>query len=151
MEDEKVVEKIVHCVYSSAATFEFSQDDIITLLEKARNKNLGLGITGMLLYDSGSFFQVLEGRPDDVMSLLKTIQNDKRHDQVVKIIYEEIEERDFLEWTMGFSGVTRKDLRNIEGFNDFFQSSRSYTDLDEGRAKVLLKAFKEGKWRASIS
>lgn len=151
MDDGKAVEKLVHCIYSSAAIVEFSQDDIVALLEKARSNNYELGVTGMLLYDRGSFFQVLEGKPDVVTSLLKIIQKDERHDQVVKIIYEEIEERDFSGWTMGFSGMTRKDLKNIEGLNDFFQSNRLYTDLDEGRAKVLLKAFKEGKWRASIS
>lgn len=150
MEAENDKENLVHCIYSSVETVEFSQDDILSLLEKARLNNSTLGITGMLLYDSGSFFQVLEGAPEKVTSLLEVIQKDKRHDKVVKIIYEDIEERDFSEWTMGFSGFTRQELMNIEGMNDFFQSNKYYTDLDEGRAKMLLKAFKDGKWRASI-
>lgn len=151
MEDKNNVENLVHCVYSSASSIEFTQDEIIDLLKKARENNVKLGITGMLLYENGSFFQVLEGEPEKVTALLKIIQKDNRHSQVVKIIYEEIEARDFPEWTMGYSGVTRKELEGIEGLNDFFQSNRSYTDLDEGRAKTLLKAFKDGKWRASIS
>jgi len=151
MEDKNNVENLVHCVYSSASSIDFTQDEIIALLEKARGNNVKLGITGMLLYDNGSFFQVLEGNPDTVTALLKIIQKDSRHSQVVKIIYEEIEARDFSEWTMGYSGVTRQALGEIEGLNDFFQSNKLYTDLDEGRAKTLLKAFKEGKWRASIS
>lgn len=150
MEAENDKGNLVHCIYSSVETVEFSQDDILSLLEKARLNNSTLGITGMLLYDSGSFFQVLEGAPEKVTSLLEVIQKDKRHDKVVKIIYEDIEERDFSEWTMGFSGFTRQELMNIEGMNDFFQSNKYYTDLDEGRAKMLLKAFKDGKWRASI-
>ena len=150
METENDKENLVHCIYSSVETVEFSQDDILSLLEKARLNNSTLGITGMLLYDSGSFFQVLEGAPEKVTSLLEVIQKDKRHDKVVKIIYEDIEERDFSEWTMGFSGFTRQELMSIEGMNDFFQSNKYYTDLDEGRAKMLLKAFKDGKWRASI-
>ena len=104
----------------------------------------------MLLYDSGSFFQVLEGRSKVVTSLLEKIQQDKRHNRVVKIIHEDIIERDFSQWTMGYSGITREDLKNIEGLNDFFQTNHHYTDLDEGRAKTLLKAFKKGKWRSSI-
>ncbi len=151
MEAEEKKENLVHCIYSSVGTIEFSQDDILALLEKARRNNAGLGVTGMLLYDSGSFFQVLEGEPEVVTSLLEKIQQDKRHDRVVRIIYEEIEARDFSEWTMGYSGVTREDLRNVEGLNDFFRGNNHYADLDEGRAKTLLKAFREGQWRSSIN
>ncbi|MCG8634611.1 MAG: BLUF domain-containing protein [Desulfobacterales bacterium] len=151
MEEDKVKEKLVHCIYSSTAVEEFSESEIVDLLAKARQTNSELGVTGMLLYDKGSFFQVIEGEPEVITSLLASIEKDKRHDRFVKIIYEEIDERDFSEWTMGYSGVTRKELNNIEGLNDFFRSNRHFTDLDEGRAKVLLKAFKDGKWRASIS
>lgn len=35
--------------------------------------------------------------------------------------------------------------------NDFFQSNSSCMCLDKGRAKTLLKAFKNGQWRSSIS
>lgn len=150
MEEDEVKEALVHCVYSSAATVDFSQQDIIELLNTAKKKNLEIGVTGMLLYDSGSFFKVLEGAPDVVKTLLRKIQCDKRHDRVVKIIFEEIEERSFAQWTMGFSEATREDLKNIEGMNDFFHSNRVFTDLDQGRAKKLLRAFKEGQWRASI-
>jgi len=151
MDVERNDNDLVHCVYSSAGTIEFSHDDIIELLEKARDNNAKLDITGMLLYDNGSFFQVLEGRHDTVTLLLKAIQQDDRHNHVVKIIYENIDNRDFSEWTMGYSDVTKDELRKIEGLNDFFRSNSSYIDLDKGRAKTLLKAFKDGQWRASIS
>jgi uncharacterized Fe-S cluster-containing MiaB family protein len=151
MEIESEKKELVHCIYSSAQTIEFSHDDIIALLEAARKNNSKLGVTGILLYDSGSFFQILEGEPDVIQALYKKIENDKRHCRVSKIIYEPIESRSFSEWTMGYAGVTREKLRAIDGLNDFFYSRKCYTDLDEGRAKMLLIAFKEGKWRASIS
>lgn len=141
----------MHCIYSSAETTPFSQKDITTLLGKARFNNDKLGVTGMLLYDNGSFFQILEGQPETVTLILDEIQKDQRHNHIVKIIHEEIEERNFSDWTMGYSGVTREDLKSIEGLNDFFLANKPYTELDEGRAKTLLKAFKEGKWRATIS
>ena len=120
------------------------------LLDKAKRKNAQLGVTGMLLYDKGSFFQVLEGDPETVKSLIKTIQKDDRHDHVVKIIFEPIEERDFSDWTMGYSDLKIDDLNHIEGVNDFFQSGKKFVDLDEGRTKSLLKAFKSGQWRSSL-
>lgn len=151
MEVECVEEDLVHCVYSSSATIDFSKDDIVNLLLKARLNNSGLNVTGMLLYDNGSFFQILEGPSSSVESLLSVIEADDRHDRVVKIIYEDIESRDFSEWTMGHSKITRDNLSKIEGLNNFFKSDSEFTDLDEGRAKKLLKAFKDGQWRSSIS
>lgn len=151
MEAKTNKEALVHCIYSSAETTPFSQKDIATLLGKARFNNDKLGVTGMLLYDNGSFFQILEGQPETVTLILDEIQKDQRHNHIVKIIHEEIEERNFSDWTMGYSGVTREDLKSIEGLNDFFLANKQYTELDEGRAKTLLKAFKEGKWRATIS
>ena len=142
---------LVHCIYTSAETNEFSHDDIIDLLEKARANNAKLDVSGILLYESGSFFQVLEGRHEVVTSLLEKIQKDDRHNHVVKVIYEHIENRDFSEWTMGYSDVTPDELRKVEGLNDFFRSNSSYMGLDKGRAKTLLKAFKDGQWRSSIS
>ena len=151
MKTEKAKEALVHCIYSSLQTIDFSQEDIVTLLEKARKNNAASKVTGMLLYDNGSFFQILEGNPSVVLPLLDIIEKDKRHDRVVRIIYEDISHRDFSEWTMGYSGVTREDLKSIDGMNDFFQGNANYIDLDEGRAKTLLKAFKDGKWRTSIN
>ncbi|MCA9058063.1 MAG: BLUF domain-containing protein, partial [Planctomycetaceae bacterium] len=52
---------LVHLIYASAATVEFTHEDILALLKQAKAKNAPLGVTGMLLYEDGSFFQVLEG------------------------------------------------------------------------------------------
>lgn len=143
--------KLVHCIYTSAATIRFDSDLILELLDRARSNNAKLDVTGMLLHDKGSFFQILEGDPKTISSLLAAIQNDTRHDRVVKIIYEEIEQRNFTDWTMGFSCISRQELNGIEGLNDFFQGANRFVDLDEGRAKVLLRAFKDGKWRSSLN
>ncbi|MHA2938751.1 BLUF domain-containing protein [Vibrio sp. RC27] len=142
--------ELIRCIYSSSATEQFTHDDITALLEKARKHNASINVTGMLLYDAGSFFQVLEGDRQVVEALYEKIAKDPLHDNVKKVIVELVEERDFSEWTMGYSGVTRQDLRNIEGLNDFFSTKRCFTELDEGRAKTLLAAFKDGRWRNTL-
>jgi hypothetical protein len=48
-------------VYVSSALKPFSKTDLLTLLEKSRENNTSLGISGMLLYKDGNFMQVLEG------------------------------------------------------------------------------------------
>ena len=143
-------EQLVHCVYSSAATIPFEGKDVIQLLEVCRKNNEQHNVTGMLLFDKNCFFQVLEGMPDAVDSVYQKIKADERHDNMTKIIYEPIEERNFADWSMGYSGARPKDLEAVKGLNDFFSVGKCYIDLDEGRAKILLQAFKEGRWRASI-
>jgi hypothetical protein len=48
---------------------------------------------------------------------------------------------------MGYASLTKSELGSIEGMNDFFQGSSCLTDLDKGRAKKILIAFSEGRWR----
>jgi Sensors of blue-light using FAD len=142
---------LVHCIYCSAATEDFSPADLTALLAECREKNSKVGLTGMLLYSDRAFFQVLEGDRPVVEALFEKLTMDERHERVTKLVLEPIEERSFAQWTMGYSKITKKELAGIPGLNDFFAHGRSYVELGEGRAKTLLGAFKEGAWRLSLS
>jgi hypothetical protein len=121
------------------------------MLQAARKHNDGAGLTGMLLYTEGAFFQVLEGIPEEVEALYARIERDKRHEQVTKIVAEATPNRSFEHWTMGFSHVSRKELATISGTNDFFLGSSCFLEMDSGRAKKLLSALREGRWRKTLS
>ena len=95
------------------------------------------------------FFQVLEGDRQIVTDLFNKIATDQRHIRVVKIILEPIEERNFGEWTMGYPRISRREIEKLPGFNDFFTGGNTFIDLEPGRAKTLLRAFKDGKWHSS--
>ena len=138
-----------HLIYASVATQPFGASELTELLEKSRAANERLGLTGMLLHSDadGSFFQVLEGQGAAIDGLLQKILQDKRHSHLTMIIREPIAERSFGGWTMGFSSVSPEKLRKIPGLNDFFRKGSSFADLDAGRAKKLLTAFAEGRWR----
>lgn len=140
---------LVHCIYASAATRELGGLELVELLQRSRENNERQGLTGMLLYTEGSFFQVLEGEPGAVDALYEKIALDRRHDRVTKIIREPIETRAFAEWTMGFSHVSRREVAGIVGANDFFRGGGCLTDIDAGRAKQLLAGFREGRWHAA--
>jgi Sensors of blue-light using FAD len=144
---------LVHCAYCSASSNALpGSNGLETLLEERRQKNVKADITGMLLYQDGAFFQVLEGDRAVVEALLKRIAADKRHERVTRIILESITERAFAAWSMGYPNVSWAELAEIPGLNDFFiGGKKSFLHLGEGRAKTLLSAFKEGKWRASLS
>jgi hypothetical protein len=150
MDAEVTEENLVHFIYASAATAEFTPAELAELLSVARKNNEELGVTGMLLYEKGSFFQILEGTPESVEPLYEKIGADKRHSKITKLIFEPIEARSFANWSMGHAAMPVRQLSEIEGLNDFFQSGKCFTDLDDGRAKSLLRSFKEGRWRSTI-
>ncbi len=105
----------------------------------------------MLLYIDETFFQVLEGNEESLHNLYKKIELDERHTKVVKLIEEPIDKRTFSDWSMGYAKATRAEFSTIPGLNDFFLRGLSFNALGKGRAKVLLEAFREGKWRRSLS
>ena len=142
---------LMHYVYASAATHHFEPAELTSLLRSARRHNDGAGLTGVLLYTEGSFFQVLEGAPEAVEALYARILLDRRHEQVTTIVSEAIPRRSFADWTMGLSQVSRTDLALITGTNDFLSGSSCYLGLNSGRAKKLLAAFRDGRWRKTVT
>ena len=142
---------LIHCVYCSASIHPFAAADLAELLLLARQHNARAGLTGMLLYAEGAFFQVLEGPAEAVDALYSKIELDTRHAKVTKIIHEPIRRRVFDAWTMAFSAMSREQMETIPGTNDFFGQGKCFTDLDAGRAKKLLAAFRSGRWRQALS
>ncbi|MCA9252039.1 MAG: BLUF domain-containing protein [Phycisphaerae bacterium] len=147
---EQVSDSLVHLIYASAATEPFSDEALLELLAKARRNNASLGVTGMLLYSEGSFFQVLEGEENVVRDLFRTICKDKRHTQVTEIIFEPIGQRIFGEWSMSFASMTHDELLDAPGLNDAVKGGESLLQLTKGRAKKLAVAFVEGRWRTKL-
>jgi hypothetical protein len=137
--------------YSSIGTHHFEQSELVDLLTFARDFNSRNGLTGMLLYVDESFFQILEGDAKTLHDLYSRIEQDTRHTHVIKLIEIPIEKRAFSEWSMGFAKVTRADLATIPGLNDFFGKGSVFSDLETGKAQVLLEAFRDGKWRRRLT
>ncbi|MGE3569090.1 MAG: BLUF domain-containing protein [Gammaproteobacteria bacterium] len=138
---------LIHCIYCSAANDELDETTRRELLQRSRARNARLGVTGMLLYVDGAFFQVLEGETEAVDDLFLHIAGDPRHSNVTEIIREPIIARQFPDWSMGYAEPSRAEIIATPGLNDFFQDGRCLRDLDDGRAKKLLRAFASGRWR----
>jgi hypothetical protein len=134
---------LVHLVYVSTATRSFGSDELTALLNHSRANNERLGITGVLLYKEGCFFQEFEGPQDAVRALYEKVARDPRHTAVTKIIHEAIPRRLF-SWTMGFSDLSIDDLTHIVVSNGTQQSSLAV--VPEGRTRKLLLAFCNGRW-----
>lgn len=141
---------LVHCIYASAASRALDAQDLAQLLDVARRNNQRLGLSGMLLYAQGSFFQVLEGPEAAVDAVYARIERDPRHTQVTRIIREPIPRRGFEDWTMGFCELSAPQLQGLDGVNDFLQRDSGPVRMDAGRARKLLSAFRAGRWRQQL-
>ena len=58
-------------------------------------RNAQLGLTGALLHDGATFFQVLEGPPDPLRAVFASISRDPRHRGVTGLIVRPVRERRF--------------------------------------------------------
>jgi hypothetical protein len=73
-----------------------SHQELIDLLSDCRDINSKVEITGILLYLEGCFFQVLEGEPAKLEPLFEIISKDMRHHSVMKLTFEPLTERGFV-------------------------------------------------------
>lgn len=89
-------------IYVSAAREEMSDQKLDGILAIARRNNEAAGVTGLLLYHDGSFFQVLEGPKDAVMGIFSMIERDHRHAGVIVLQTKTAETRAFPTWSMGY-------------------------------------------------
>lgn len=113
---------MIRLTYASTATQEWSPEDLLELLKQARTNNGAKNITGILLYSKGTFFQVLEGEEATVENVYSLIEKDPRHKNCTLIEKLNITERAFPYWSMGFEKIDPKELRKMEGLNNFFEN-----------------------------
>ena len=77
-----------------------SNEDLLTLVEKAAENNQREAIAGLLLLAGDQFLQVLEGPLDAVNSLFQRICRDERHHTIALISFEPAAKSYFEDWNM---------------------------------------------------
>jgi hypothetical protein len=92
---------LYNLVYCSRAAPGVDDAVVESIINTARRANPLHGVTGMLVFGSGIFFQWLEGPRASVQRLMGLIKADRRHLQVVMLTEnEEARERLFPTWDM---------------------------------------------------
>lgn len=135
---------MIQLVYASAATQPMSTNELNALLRRARSKNRLYEVTGMLLYHSGSFLQVLEGPESGIETIYRSIDRDPRHVRPKILSRENIRRREFDGWSMGFSDTSDL-LHRPEGFVEY-RTLPALADASS-RAGQYLRFFKQGLCR----
>lgn len=135
--------------YVSSATHLFTTPELVTLLEQSRDRNLKHDITGMLLYNAGSFMQAIEGPDDAIDRLFANIQQDSRNKLVMKLLDDPVEAREFPSWSMGFYEVNNRDLLLVPAFTSFLAQKRDPRGFatSGSEAKKLLLNFRTNATR----
>ena len=104
-------------IYGSQSRIDFSPEELVELLEAARDRNAGSELSGMLLYCSQSFLQMLEGEPEALAETYKRISADDRHDNLRLLMDAEVSTRLFPDWTMGFTHLDEDELADeLDGY-----------------------------------
>ena len=125
-----------HLVYASAAVGPPSSRELLDRLSFYREKNLRLGITGLLLYKQGEFMQALEGDEATVRLLFDTIKADRRHEHVHVLVTVTVPRRQFPRWSMGFKNLDEIDVGAVPDYTP-------YVDVPAPQARAC--------WKSSIA
>ena len=103
-------------LYRSKATNTLGSLHLFNMLSEARAKNAAMGITGHLLYTEEVFVQCIEGTPEKVEALWKSLQRDARHHNLELLARGPIQDRRYADWSMEFSSYPSLNRFNMPGF-----------------------------------
>ena len=99
-------------VYCSRAAESVDDAEVARIVEDAQRRNLARGITGVLVFGSGVFFQWIEGPAAQMQNLIRVLHSDPRHYDVVSLDQsEEKRERLYPNWEMEQVGAN--DIRAV--------------------------------------
>lgn len=108
-------------VYCSRAAEGVDGIEVSRIVDAAQRRNLARGITGVLVFGNGVFFQLIEGPTAEIRKLIAALTDDPRHYDVVSLDWsEERRERLYPNWEM--ERVTADDIRAV--LNDALESAK---------------------------
>lgn len=110
---------LIRLIYVSNSAEMLAPQELKNILQVAQHNNEHLNITGMLLYASGNFIQILEGEETQVRELYAKIAKDRRHNNIIMLDDSPIKRRTFPRWTMGFKLLSAADKAELLGYTDF--------------------------------
>jgi hypothetical protein len=128
-------------IYLSTATKVLDEKVLISLLHQWQENNRALGISGILLYFDRNILQVLEGSQEKVDTLYKTISEDPRHTQVIRLYRNPIEQRSFADWAMGYKTLSATDLDHLGDLISFNQQD------EKNIVRRLVQVFYQNNYR----
>lgn len=117
--------------------------DINTVLSSisrvAKIYNLEFLITGLLFFHKDCFVQIIEGPKQSLEGLMEVLENDIRHEDIIRLIDEPIDQRSYSDWNMdSFNLSDSQDLNSEKLIN----ISRVYKETLSTRTDLLTRFYK---------
>jgi DNA-binding CsgD family transcriptional regulator len=133
-------------IYTSESTQDYKFDEINNIATVSRILNAEKSITGILLYDTKNFLQILEGDESRIDALMQTIKQDGRHKNIHIVISEKLKMRKFENWSMRVKLLETNALTHIHKWaiqsgNDLF--GKNNEDVLKLILILILEAFPE--------
>ena len=135
---------LFHFVYCSRAADGVDDVEVDRIVESAKRHNLARGITGVLVFGSGVFFQWIEGPAAQIQKLIVSLHGDSRHYDIVSLSQSEEErERLYPNWEMekveadDIRAVLQDALESAEDQNNAAALNRILEHLDSGPLNSL--------------
>ena len=129
--------------YISAARRLVTASELGDILAVSRKRNRVDGVTGVILYQEGSFAQVLEGPEDAVRACFARIEKDRRHSGCALILEEKADARLFEDWDMEIVSMVRMAAMEKHGVMTLkaFQQTPQFRAV---QGHLVLKSFMKG-------
>ena len=132
-------------IYTSKSTIASSviEKEMLKISQQAKINNQKHNITGLLFFHNGLFIQVLEGEKQPLEQLMTRIEADNRHQQINRIIDEDISQRFFEDWQMDALNLNNSqdiDTASLEMFVNVYKLNYALkTDKLVEMIKTLLE------------
>lgn len=126
-------------VYLSSSVGLFAEEELSVILEQSRRNNALTGITGVMLYVRGSIIQVLEGEKAAVDALYQRIEQDRRHQNVTRVLSRPLAARLFSNWSMGYETIT---VRQLDALKNILNVETGSEAVTEAQDNIILKTIK---------
>jgi hypothetical protein len=91
---------LVRMLYVSRAVGPQTGTVTAGILAAAQAHNAAHGVSGVLCQGQGLYLQVLEGERGELNQLYARLLQDRRHQDVQLLVFEEITQRRYPDWTM---------------------------------------------------
>lgn len=108
-------EQLMALTYVSTAAHPMSAQELDGIVQHSKDFNPSVGVTGMLLYHDGNFFQYLEGPARGLEVVMERVRRSRRHHSLYIHFKGAIERRHFGDWSMDVADLSKpRTLKNAE-------------------------------------
>ncbi|MGF1763240.1 BLUF domain-containing protein [Aliivibrio kagoshimensis] len=122
---------LTRLIYVSTATDKVTPDTLDGILISSRKNNKKGYVTGLLSFTHKYYLQCLEGSRAEVNRTFNRILKDEKHTNIVILYYQEINEREFGDWSMGnipqsnLTGLLKLQFGGSDEFRPYEMSGES--------------------------